>query len=289
MADEATDPSLDPAPRPESRETWMEEPEVALDGFEPEMRDAEPEFAQPLSRSSTDNALRHTPRRTYGRPASYYRQGTDDEDDRPNPLDMTCEDFRQDLLTNPITEIELDISPQRAETEADVAAGRRQWTSPDGTVLATGTMVDLHHGYVIVQTDTGARIKIAYARLSDADWAVIAEHWRLPIECGIGGTYVARCWAPQTFTWTASALCHKPLYFENIQLERYGHSAGPFMQPVHSTAHFFVSLVSWPYQTTIHPANECQYALGFYRPGNCAPWLRYPIPFSTWGAQYRAY
>ncbi len=71
--------------------------------------------------------------------------------------------------------------------------------------------------------------------------------------------------------------------FEDIQLERYGHSHGPFSQPVHSTLHFFSSLVMWPYQTAIHPPNECQYALGFYRPGNCAPWLKDPVPISLRG------
>ena len=281
-----------PAPRDTDSEAWTDEPEVELDGFAPES-----EWSEPVEPAVTENSLRRhsdrsrrrSVREIPSRSASYYRQDEDTDDDRPNPLEMTCEDFRRDLLTNPITEIELDISPHRAEIESEQPAVHRQWTGPDGAILATGTMVDLRHGYVIVEQDTGGRVKIAYARLSDADWAVIAEHWRLPVECGIGGTFVTRCWTPQTFTWTASALCHKPLYFENIQLERYGHSAGPFMQPIHSTAHFFVSLVSWPYQTTIHPPNECQYALGFYRPGNCAPWLRYPIPFSTWGTQYRTY
>ena len=29
--------------------------------------------------------------------------------------------------------------------------------------------------------------------------------------------------------------------------------------------------------------NECQYALGYYRPGSCAPWLLAPIPLSLRG------
>ena len=93
---------------------------------------------------------------------------------------------------------------------------------------------------------------------------------------------------PQTYTWTASAICHKPLYFENRQLERYGHSHGPVLQPIHSTAHFFVRLVTLPYHTAIHPSNECMYTLGYYRPGNCAPWLKDPIPISLSGATRQA-
>jgi hypothetical protein len=34
----------------------------------------------------------------------------------------------------------------------------------------------------------------------------------------------------------------------------------------------------------INPLNECQYALGYYRPGSCAPWLLPPIPISVRGA-----
>jgi hypothetical protein len=38
----------------------------------------------------------------------------------------------------------------------------------------------------------------------------------------------------------------------------------------------------------INPPNECQYALGYYRPGNCAPWLVPPIPLSVRGALVEA-
>lgn len=258
-------------------------PAIDLEGYQPESTGRSlrgtPSDAGAGRGMSRANELRRTGIRA--RESSYARPQEDQ-----NPLDKTCDDFRTELLNNPITSIELNISPARSEQPGE--GGRRDWTSPDGTVWASGTLVDLRNGYVIVQTDTGT-VKIPYARLSDPDWAAISQQWRLPLECGIGGIYEPRMWVPQTYTWTASSLCHKPLYFENIQLERYGHSHGPFLQPVHSAAHFFISLASWPYQATIHPANECQYALGFYRPGNCAPWLRYPIPFSTFGTQYRGY
>ncbi len=111
----------------------------------------------------------------------------------------------------------------------------------------------------------------------------------LPYECTLNGNgYPYRHWVPITFMWKASALCHKPLYFEQRQLERYGHSAGPFAQPFVSGAHFFANLAFLPYQMGIHPPNECQYALGYYRPGSCAPWLIDPIPFSLRGAAMQA-
>jgi hypothetical protein len=73
------------------------------------------------------------------------------------------------------------------------------------------------------------------------------------------------------------------LYFEEVQLERYGHTAGPLLQPVLSGAHFFLNIASLPYQMGIHPPHECQHPLGYYRPGNCAPWLVPPIPLSVRG------
>jgi hypothetical protein len=146
-------------------------------------------------------------------------------------------------------------------------------------------MVDLRRGYVILASGQ----KIPYGKLSEPDLAAVSDYWLLPTVCGIGNRGSAyRSWAPQAVAWKASGLCHKPLYFENIQLERYGHSRGPVMQPIHSTVHFFRSLVTLPYQTSVNPANECQYALGFYRPGNCAPWLVDPFSITEKGLKRQA-
>lgn len=98
----------------------------------------------------------------------------------------------------------------------------------------------------------------------------------------------ARCWNPQTFVWTASAVCSKPLYYQDIQLERYGHTRGPIIQPLISAAHFFGNVAIAPYKAGIHPPNECVYALGYYRPGDCAPWLYEPFPWSVRGAASQA-
>lgn len=213
--------------------------------------------------------------------------GLDDEPelDREKPTERSCEEFRQLLLEGSIRDIALDISPPASSRKYQQVGISRNWTDKNGNVVGTGTMVDLRRGYVIL--DTGQRL--SYARLSEADWAAISDYWLLPTVCGIGNrgsTY--RNWTPQTVTWKASGLCHKPLFFENIQLERYGHSRGPAMQPIHSTVHFFKSLVTVPYQTSITPANECQYALGFYRPGNCAPWLLDPISITEKGLKRQA-
>ena len=82
----------------------------------------------------------------------------------------------------------------------------------------------------------------------------------------------------------ATGVCHKPLYFEEVQLERYGHTAGPIKQPIISGAHFFLNIAVLPYKMAINPPRECQYPLGYYRPGDCAPWHIPPIPLSLRGA-----
>jgi hypothetical protein len=111
-----------------------------------------------------------------------------------------------------------------------------------------------------------------------------------PFECSIddGTWHAGRCWPQLTYLWKASALCHKPLYFEDEQLERYGHSWPPCFQPFVSGAHFFTRLPVLPYCMGVEPPNECIYALGHYRPGSCAPYMCNPVPISARGALLQA-
>lgn len=111
----------------------------------------------------------------------------------------------------------------------------------------------------------------------------------MPPECGLGDRdFAGRNWSLTTFTWKASAICHKPLYFEQMALERYGHSCHPLVEPFVSGAHFFATIPVLPYKMGMDPPWECQYPLGYYRPGNCAPHLKYPIPLSLRGALTQA-
>jgi len=111
-----------------------------------------------------------------------------------------------------------------------------------------------------------------------------------PYECTLGENewHGGRCWEQTTYMWKASALCHKPLYFEDEQLERYGHSFSPCLQPFVSGAHFFSHIPVLPYCMGVEPPCECIYALGHYRPGNCAPYMCNPIPISPRGALIQA-
>ena len=110
-----------------------------------------------------------------------------------------------------------------------------------------------------------------------------------PYECPLGQDELEpRVWPEITYTWKASALCHKPLYFEDVQLERYGHSWLPDVQPLMSGAHFFGSVAILPYKMGLETPNECIYALGHYRPGSCAPYYIEALPFTWRAAAFQA-
>lgn len=105
-----------------------------------------------------------------------------------------------------------------------------------------------------------------------------------PCECRLeGDTYEPRRFATTTFTWKAAGYCHKPLYFEDWALERYGHSHGGLVDPFVSAAHFFVTLPVLPYKMGVELPWECVYPLGYYRPGSCAPWTVPAVPISLRG------
>jgi hypothetical protein len=93
-----------------------------------------------------------------------------------------------------------------------------------------------------------------------------------PINDSAGPLAGARCWSATTFAWNATCLCHRPLYFEEINLERYGYGCCESLQPAASAAHFFATIPTLPYCIGTDCPCECIYTLGHYRPGNCNPW-----------------
>jgi hypothetical protein len=118
------------------------------------------------------------------------------------------------------------------------------------------------------------------------------EPGELPYACTfLGETRLldsGRDWASICYTWKASGLCHKPLYFEQAHMERYGHSYGPVLDSVISGAHFFATVPVLPYKMGLEPPLECVYPLGEYRPGSCAPRYIEPVPFSVRAAAAEA-
>ncbi|ELP30629.1 hypothetical protein [Rhodopirellula baltica] len=225
------------------------------------------------------------------------------DDDGPSrrASGLSCDDFRSRIAAQTIDQVSLDISPPyrpdvidedeyvKLKERFDERQESRTWRSIDGRPMGTGRLVDLAYEKAVIVTEFGAREELPINRLSEADLGFISENWGLPTECLLEQVaFTPRRWKPTTVVWAASNLCHKPLYFEEVNLERYGHTAGPVLQPVLSSAHFFANIAVLPYKMGVHSPHECQYALGYYRPGNCAPWIIPPVPLSLKGAWYQA-
>jgi hypothetical protein len=211
--------------------------------------------------------------------------------------DFSCEDFRKRIAAQTIDLVSLDVSPPYRPDELDQeryermkadlleSQSIRQWRNRDGEPMATGRLTDLAYEKAVIETEEGKLERLPINRLSEGDIAYITDNWGLPKECLVEQVaYVPRQWTPTTMTWMASNLCHNPLYFEDVNLERYGHTHGPVLEPIVQSAHFFGNVLVLPYKMGVHAPNECQYALGYYRPGNCAPWIKPPVPISARGA-----
>ena len=112
----------------------------------------------------------------------------------------------------------------------------------------------------------------------------------LPEECAIDSKeFHGRHFGQTCFMWKASAVSTKAAYFEDTQLERYGHTkVGPALQPIVSGARFFATVPILPYKMGVIPPKECVYTLGHYRAGNCAPYMAEPFPISPRGALFQA-
>ena len=211
-----------------------------------------------------------------------------------------CNDDFAAIRKRELTDMSIDITPSIEPREFDMArvdqireekladAAPRPWRDRKGNVIADGTLEDFRFGQVIVRTVNGTERKISEHKLSDADRCYVNAWWELPEECNFEGEqFVMRDFRMSTFTWTAAATCHKPLFFEEVSLERYGHTAGPLVQPIVSGAHFFGNVFMLPYHAGLTPPNECIYPLGYYRPGECAPWIVPGFPMSSRGFKWQ--
>jgi len=86
-------------------------------------------------------------------------------------------------------------------------------------------------------------------------------------------------WGMTDHNWLATNMRHRPLYFEDENLERHGYTPSCLFQPIISGARFFLTIPTLPYRMAIDPPRSCVYTLGYYRPGSCAPqhWHRLPL------------
>lgn len=78
-------------------------------------------------------------------------------------------------------------------------------------------------------------------------------------------------WTPTLADWAAPNTWSMPRFFEDRMLERHGHERFGCAQPLASGVRFFATVPMLPYLAAITPPCECEYTLGYYRPGSCAP------------------
>jgi hypothetical protein len=100
--------------------------------------------------------------------------------------------------------------------------------------------------------------------------ASLPTSWDNRLDCG---------WSQFDYHWAATCLCHAPLYFEEINAERYGYTPSRALQPVLSAGRFFLTIPALPYLMAVERPCDCLYTLGYYRPGDCVPrrWNRWPL------------
>ena len=89
-----------------------------------------------------------------------------------------------------------------------------------------------------------------------------------------------RCWPVFEKRRVAPGSRSYPLYFEEVNAERYGYTCSRALQPAISAVHFFGTIPYLPYLMAADCPRECVYTLGHYRPGNCNPWRAHSFPYS---------
>ncbi|GIW92098.1 MAG: hypothetical protein KatS3mg110_0139 [Pirellulaceae bacterium] len=86
---------------------------------------------------------------------------------------------------------------------------------------------------------------------------------------------------PKTFWWEAPEIWWRPLYFDNVPLERYGQTPAPRLQPALSGAEFFLMLPIMPYKMAVDPPWSRKTNLGYYRPGSPTPCVGRRLPLQA--------
>jgi hypothetical protein len=156
---------------------------------------------------------------------------------------------------------------------------------PPGIPLNRGATANTGGGNTAPQVDLSIRpissisLNIAPRTQGDLPVNLAAEQMRgeLPM------LLQDRPYEPWNYYWTATAFAHQPLYFEEVNVERYGHNAG-CLQPAFSMVHFFGTIPILPYKMGQDHPRECVYTLGHSRPGDCAAWKPHDLRWSTCGA-----
>lgn len=94
--------------------------------------------------------------------------------------------------------------------------------------------------------------------------------------------YLGRAWPLSKMIVEPSYLCHRRLYFEQLNMERYGWDLGYF-GPLVSTSVFFKDVALLPYKMGTQPCRCYECSSGKCLPGDPVPLLLYPPELSLTG------
>jgi hypothetical protein len=94
--------------------------------------------------------------------------------------------------------------------------------------------------------------------------------------------YAGRHFPPASEVVEPNYLCHKRLFFEEINSERYGWDLG-IIQPLVSTGVFFWDVAWLPYHAFTRPCECYECNAGYCLPGDPVPYLCYPPEISVTG------
>ena len=163
-------------------------------------------------------------------------------------------DSQNDDALQPLTDTE---SEDDAEADAEAATLRLQYASDLYAPLST--MPVQRAGKYLDQAGLSLDDKHAVSYFRSVGPQVInTENTRRSAD----GQY----WVSTYAMWKSPNLAHRPLYFEDANLERFGGERRG--QLLFSAAHFFASVATLPYQIGQNPGNDLYYVSGYGRPGN---------------------
>jgi hypothetical protein len=102
-----------------------------------------------------------------------------------------------------------------------------------------------------------------------------------------GEVYAGRKWPMQSTATVPNIVCYRPLYFEDLNSERYGWDACLF-QPFLSTGKFYLDTLMLPYNMGVLSPCDCECNTGYYLPGTPVPYMCYVPPLSWKGILYQS-
>jgi hypothetical protein len=99
--------------------------------------------------------------------------------------------------------------------------------------------------------------------------------------------YAPRAYQPSLESVEPYYVRYDRLYFEDRNSERYGWDLG-MMQPLVSTAKFYLDLAMFPYNFGTRPCQRFEAGAGYCLPGDPVPYLIYPVELSVTGGLLEA-